>query len=301
MPATVTPIRRDRPAAADALAALDRFLDRSALSANTIRAYLRQARAHVDWLTLGGRHADAFDDEVGARAAVEAWRKHLLVAKASPATVNQALAAVLLMYEVGARLQPKKVTRAKVAKPGAPDSLTVAEENAARRHADRRSPRDAAIVHLLLDTGARVEECARLDVVDVPITARTGSVRLLGKGTQVRTNPLPSGVRERLSAWLDVRAGLPGARGSDQLWIGQRGPMSIEGITKVVLAVGTDAKQPGLRPHRLRHTYATRLREGGADPAQIQKLMGHASIETTQRYFRASDEEVAALVERVFG
>ncbi|MBG0819102.1 tyrosine-type recombinase/integrase [Planomonospora sp. ID82291] len=57
---------------------------------------------------------------------------------------------------------------------------------------------------------------------------------------------------------------------------------------------------PGLRPHRLRHTYATRLREGGTDPAPIQALLGHASLDTTGRYFRAGRTEQAAVVERVF-
>ncbi|MGW0810004.1 tyrosine-type recombinase/integrase [Nonomuraea sp. NPDC002799] len=67
-----------------------------------------------------------------------------------------------------------------------------------------------------------------------------------------------------------------------------------------LLAVGQDAGQAGLRPHRCRHTYATRLRQGGADPAQVQALLGLASIETATRYFRAGQSEQAAVIERVF-
>ncbi|GAA2165061.1 site-specific integrase [Actinomadura napierensis] len=57
----------------------------------------------------------------------------------------------------------------------------------------------------------------------------------------------------------------------------------------------------GLRPHALRHTYGTRLRRGGADPAQVQYLLGHAWVNTAGRYFRAGAAEVAGMVEHVFG
>jgi integrase len=152
--------------------------------------------------------------------------------------------------------------------------------------------RDAAIIAVLLGCGARVEECARLDLEDVTLTKRTGTVRLFGKGDQVRTVPVTGRALEKLAAWLLEHPGGPG------LWVGRRGRLTIEGITKVVLAVGKAAGVPGLRPHALRHTYATRLREGGTDPAQIQALMGHALLETTARYFRAGAAEVAAIVER---
>lgn len=164
-----------------------------------------------------------------------------------------------------------------------------------QRAADRRGPRDTAIIAMLLYTGARVEECGRLEDEDLAITARTGEVRLAGKGDQVRTVPIPKPARERISAYRRVRGGGPGP-----LWIGQRGPLTISGITQVVLAVGDDAGIRGLRPHRLRHTYATRLRQGGADPAQVQAFLGHASLETAGRYFRAGQVELAAVVERVF-
>lgn len=72
------------------------------------------------------------------------------------------------------------------------------------------------------------------------------------------------------TAYLDERGRAPGP-----LWIGQRGPLTIPRIVQVVLAVGADAGIEGLRPHRMRDTYATRLRQGGADPAQVQALLGH--------------------------
>jgi integrase/recombinase XerC len=83
-------------------------------------------------------------------------------------------------------------------------------------------------------------------------------------------------------------------------WTGQRGPLTDSGITQVVLAVGADAGIPGLRPHRCRHTFATRLRQGGADPAQVQAMLGHASIDTAARYFRSGSAENASVIERVF-
>ncbi|MGH3183627.1 MAG: tyrosine-type recombinase/integrase, partial [Streptosporangiaceae bacterium] len=84
------------------------------------------------------------------------------------------------------------------------------------------------------------------------------------------------------------------------LWLGQRGPLTISGIVQVVLATGADAGIQGLRPHRCQHTYGTRLRQGGADVAQVQALLGHASIDTAARYFRAGSAENAAVIERIF-
>lgn len=57
----------------------------------------------------------------------------------------------------------------------------------------------------------------------------------------------------------------------------------------MVLAAGRAAGIEGLRPHRLRHTFATRPRQGGADPAQVQALLGHASLDTSARYFNSQE------------
>lgn len=296
MTADVVRLHAEPPRAADtALAAIDRYLNRCGLADHTVKAYRRQCAGYVAWLAEHAEdHPDAFTDQVGADAAVTSWRRHLLRQRRSPATVNQALAAVTLMYEHAAQLRVA-VKRARVPRPGEPDALTERQQGAVTRAADRRSARDAALVAVLLYTGARVEECARLDVEDVALTTRTGDVRLLGKGDQVRKVPLPAPARDRLRAWFQVRGAEPGP-----LWTGQRGRLTTSGITKVILTVGQLGGVPGLRPHRLRHTYATRLRQRGVDPAQVQALLGHAHHESTARYYRAGSAETADAVERAF-
>ncbi len=103
-----------------------------------------EAAAYVTWLAANaGAHSDAFADLVSAEGADTAWKRDLLAARSSPATVNQALAAVTLMYEqAGLRIA---VERVRIPQPGQPDALTLRQE-AARRSAARRGPRDAAII-----------------------------------------------------------------------------------------------------------------------------------------------------------
>ncbi len=197
MTAPVVPLRPadDGAAAArEALATVHQYLDRCKLSANTVKAYKRHATAYVAWLDGRADHGDAFADLVGAEGAVTAWRRHMVTARSSPSTINQALAAVTLMYrQAGIRIAVK---RARIPRPGEPDALTPEQEGAVRRAALRRGSRDAAIIAVLLDTGARVEECARLDVEDFAITARTGEVRLPWSPpglTCAAATPVPSG------------------------------------------------------------------------------------------------------------
>ena len=88
---------------------------------------------------------------------------------------------------------------------------------------------------------------------------------------------------------------------SRTLWIRQSSQrLSISGITQVVLAAGGEANIEGLRPHCLRHTYAARLRQASVDVAQVQALMGYASLDAAGRYFRAGPAELAEAVERTF-
>lgn len=301
MGAQVLALRKEFTGAAGAVSALDRHLDRCMLSAHTVKAYRRQARAFVDWLGQHiAEHDDAFHDTVGAEAAVTGWRWFLLHAGRSAATVNQALSAVSLLFQVGANLKiaVKMVTMPPL---GQPQAFDKAQQAAIERESIRRGPRDAAIVAILLYTGLRAEECAGLRYESLAITAKTGTLRVVGKGAQPREIPIPKTARERLNAWLGVRGRAPGP-----LWLGQRGPLTTSGITQMVAAIyrtlglADTGSSEEKGPHRLRHTYATRLRQNGADQAHIQALLGHASAATSGRYFRPGIAEQTNIVENVF-
>jgi integrase len=304
MGAQVLALRKEFTGAAGALAALDRHLDRCSLAANSVKAYRRQARAFVDWLNQNAaEHGDAFQDTVGAEAAVTAWRRSLLVAGRSAATVNQALSAVTLLFQVGANLKiaVKLVTLPPL---GRPLAFTKAEAAAIERESIRRGPRDAAIIAILLYVGLRAEECASLHYESLAFTAKTGTLRVIGKGDQPREIPVPKIARDRVNDYLEIRGREPGP-----LWTGQRGALTKSGVTQLFHTICRKAgihdnqrggEQSSIGPHRARHTFATRLRQSGADQAQIQALLGHTSPNSSARYFRPGIQEQTDAVEAAF-
>jgi integrase/recombinase XerC len=156
--------------------------------------------------------------------------------------------------------------------------------------------RDRALVELLYGTGIRVGEMVALDVRDLELRAR--EVRVMGKGGKERIVPIPEQARRALDAWLEVRrhAGVL----NEPLFISLRprregGPRRLAAReARRILgerAVRADLDQH-VHPHRLRHSYATHLLDMGADLREIQELLGHASLSTTQKYTAVSIEHL---------
>ncbi|MBI5494133.1 MAG: tyrosine recombinase XerC [Deltaproteobacteria bacterium] len=170
---------------------------------------------------------------------------------------------------------------------GVPKSLSVDEAFAAVTAPDADKPlgaRDRAIAELLYGAGLRVAELCALDVGDVD---RAGNVvRVMGKGRKERVVPFGVKCAEALTVWLPVRAGL--ACGTDALFVNHRGGrLTVRSVARHLARYGLEAGVRGrLHPHRMRHSFATHLLEGGADLRSIQELLGHASLSTTQRYTR---------------
>ncbi len=171
----------------------------------------------------------------------------------------------------------------------------------ARRHT-WMSLRDRALVELLYGTGIRIGELVALDVRDLELRAQ--EVRVMGKGGKERIVPIPAQAREALSAWLDVRRH-PGLM-SEPLFISLRARREEQprrlAAREARRILGERAVRADLgehvHPHRLRHSYATHLLDMGADLREIQELLGHASLSTTQKYTAVSIEHLRDVYDR---
>jgi len=165
----------------------------------------------------------------------------------------------------------------------------------------RRELRDRALVELLYGAGLRVAEAAALDVRDVDL--HRGDARVSGKGGRERVVPLPAAARDAVAAWLRARRG-PGSLGEPLFTSLRRGAgrprrLGVRDIRRVVAARARRAGIAGrVHPHRLRHSYATHLLDMGADLREIQELLGHASLSTTQRYTAVSAERLLTVYDR---
>ncbi len=158
--------------------------------------------------------------------------------------------------------------------------------------------RDRALLELLYATGCRASEVASMKLADVHLDR--GYCTCHGKGDKQRIVPLGRRAAQRLREYLDTeRPGLA-ARSpirSDWLLLSSRGlrlrrERIWELVKKYALRVGAP---PEVSPHTLRHSFATHLLAGGADLRQVQEMLGHASIATTQIYTHVDPTRMKAV------
>jgi integrase/recombinase XerC len=156
--------------------------------------------------------------------------------------------------------------------------------------------RDRALFTLLYGCGLRIDEALSLDVGDMP---RDGFLRVTGKGRKERQVPLLPVVKSRINDYLKQR---PYAlEKQSPLFVGEkRGERLNQGVAQK--AMRDLRRKLGLpetaTPHALRHSFATHLLQNGANLREIQELLGHASLSTTQRYTDINAEEMLAIYKK---
>jgi integrase/recombinase XerC len=183
------------------------------------------------------------------------------------------------------------------------DDTPDARAEDARHVSDRRRAetlRDAAMAELLYATGMRVAELTGIDREDLDAAART--VRIHGKGGKDRVVPFGRPAAEAVARWQrEGRDVLRTEASGSALFLGARGGrINQRQVREVVHRESRRAGVPDIGPHALRHSAATHLLDGGADLREVQEMLGHSSLATTQRYTHVSIEQLRSRYRQAF-
>lgn len=157
--------------------------------------------------------------------------------------------------------------------------------------------RDRAMFETLYATGLRVSELVRLTLNDLNLQG--GYLTAFGKGSRERLVPIGESAMYRLGRYMEIsRPSLLKGRTCNHLFVTARGKAMTRQnfwllIKKAALASGIDRRK--IKPHIVRHSFATHLLERGADLRMVQAMLGHADISSTQIYTHVTNERLKAL------
>ena len=274
---------------------LEAGLARSTLKAyrGDLEAFLHwmQARGHADWRALEGALVVEY---LAARRAAGAAERSLARCLVSIRMAVRFLAAEGRLPRDSTALLPSPKLRRLL-----PHAMTVDEVEALLRAPAGegwRDLRDRALLEVLYASGARISEAIGLKIEDLEPRLRV--LRLHGKGDKMRLVPIGVGARQALELWLDRgRPQVAGATRTTRVFLSRSGrPLGRVDAWRRVKATALRAGLPAdVKPHALRHSFASHLLEGGADLRAVQEMLGHASIQTTEIYTHLDSEHVRAL------
>lgn len=161
---------------------------------------------------------------------------------------------------------------------------------------NKQGMRDKAILETLYATGMRVSEAVNLKIGNVNLDV--GFLRCIGKGSKERIIPLGKKAISSIKRYIELsRPGQLKDKESEFLFLSRFGKkISRQSFWKIIKKYAKEAriKKP-IRPHILRHSFATHLLERGADLRSVQEMLGHANISTTQIYTHISSERLKAI------
>ncbi len=259
------------------------------LADNTVQAYGRDLKRLLGWLGRTPVNRIRLPDLSEFVASLQAE-------KLAPASISRAIVTARMFFkylqlEGVIQDNPSELLTTQGMWQRIPKAITPAAVDrflAAPRKFDTLGQRDRCILELLYATGCRVSEVSNLLLANVQL--ESGYCLVEGKGSKQRMVPIGERAVTAIGEYLqDLRPQLLGGRDPEKVsWLilsrtGRR--LRREAIWELVKRYALRADiDPEISPHTLRHSFATHLLSGGADLRQIQELLGHASIQTTQIY-----------------
>lgn len=275
----------------------------------TISAYERDLRQFIAYLRQQFRRPPCLGDlhviDAKTFRGFLAARRRQSVESRSLARTMSALRTFFRWLESEGLVQNRSVRRVAMPKVGhsVPKPLTVVKAaavvddgGASEADADWIAARDTAVLLLLYGSGLRVSEALGLTLADAPLAGRD-VLRIMGKGGKERLAPVLPVTQQAVSRYVDL---VPYPLNADApLFLGAKGgPLSPRIVQLKMERLRAALGLPDTAtPHALRHSFATHLLSAGADLRQIQELLGHASLSTTQVYTEVDRERLLAVYE----
>jgi integrase/recombinase XerC len=275
---------------------------------HTLSAYERDLRQFLAWLRGELGHAPRLGDLVALDArrlrAFMASRRRAGLSSRSLARTISALRAFFRWLEAEGIARNRALLQ--VAMPrvphGIPKPLSVEKAAAVAgvggdAEVAWTMARDCAVLLLLYGSGLRISEALGLSRRDAPLDGRD-VLRIVGKGAKERLVPVLPVAQRAIARYIDL---CPYALLSDgALFVGVKGGrLSPRAVQLRMERMRTGLGLPDTAtPHALRHSFATHLLAAGADLRQIQELLGHASLSTTQVYTEVDRARLLAVYDK---
>ena len=273
----------------------DYLTNQKANSVNTRESYLRDTFYFLEYLSDTGTDPLQADEQT-----VQGYVDHLHELKRSPTTISRNLASVrcfykFLIFRGLVENNPAKGIKLEKTVKKLPQVLSGEEIELLLAQPDITEPkgcRDKAMLELLYATGIRASELINLNIKDLNL--RSGVLYCRGsKG--VRSIPVyPSAVVAVSDYIYRMRGLITGPESGNALFVNLNGGrLTRQGFWKIVKGYATEAGiTKEITPHTLRHSFALHLLENGASVKDIQTMMGHADISSTQVYVQLLDSHV---------
>lgn len=274
------------------------------LSDNTVEAYLRDLRQMVAYME---NEFSITSPENVLEQHVSSFLAYLYDRGAKKTTQARILSGMRSFFNyllLNDRIESLPTEFIDSPKPGRklPDVLSVGEIGAILDAIDLSTPfghRNRAIIETLYSCGLRVSELVSLRLADLFFD--DGFLCVIGKGDKQRLVPVSAEAVRLITLYIEQRRTLPvDAKHADILFLNNKGRKLSRIMVFYIIrdAVAKAGITKNVSPHTFRHSFATHLLEGGADIRQVQELLGHESILTTEIYTHLDNENLRQNVER---